>query len=66
MGRGRCHAAEGIQGVLHGGRRAAKRMEMHRHVVNGTMDKVLEVHPDRSHKVLKKDSPAWTFYYVHG
>ena len=39
-------------------------MEMHRHVVNGTMDKVVEVHSDRSHKVEKKDSPAWTFYYV--
>ena len=39
-------------------------LDMHRHVVNGTMDKVVEVHPDRSHKVEKKDSPAWTFYYV--
>ncbi|MGA2066686.1 MAG: transglutaminase-like domain-containing protein [Thermoguttaceae bacterium] len=39
-------------------------LEMHRHVVDGTMDKVVEVHPDRSHKVAKKDSPAWTFYYV--
>ena len=39
-------------------------LDMHRHVVNGTMEKVVEVHPDRSHKVEKKDSPAWTFYYV--
>ena len=39
-------------------------LEMHRHVVDGTMDKVVEVHSDRSHKVEKKDSPAWTFYYV--
>lgn len=39
-------------------------LEMHRHVVNGTMDKVIEVHPERSHKVLKKESPAWAFYYV--
>ena len=39
-------------------------LDMHRHVVDGTMDKVVEVHPDRSHKVEKKDSPAWTFYYV--
>ena len=39
-------------------------LEMHRHVVDGTMDKVVEVHSDRSHKVQKKDSPAWTFYYV--
>jgi hypothetical protein len=39
-------------------------LDMHRHVVSGTMDKVVEVHTDRSHKVGKKDSPAWTFYYV--
>ena len=63
MGRGGCHAADGIQGLLHGGR-VPKRMDMHRHVVNGTMDRVVEVHPDRSHKVQKQDSPAWTFYYV--
>ena len=41
-------------------------LDMHRHVVNGTMDKVVEVHPDRSHKVEKQDSPAWTFYYLRG
>ena len=41
-------------------------LDMHRHVVNGTMDKVVEVHPDRSHQVEKQNSPAWTFYYVAG
>ncbi len=39
-------------------------LDMHRHVVNGTMDKVVEVHTDQSHKVEKNDNPAWTFYYV--
>ena len=39
-------------------------LEMHRHVVDSTMDKVIEVHPDGAHKVLKKTSPAWAFYYV--
>ena len=29
-------------------------LEMHRHVVNGTMDKVVEVHSDRSHKVREE------------
>jgi hypothetical protein len=39
-------------------------LEMHRHVVGGTMDRVTEVHPDRSHAVRTKKSPAWAFYYL--
>ena len=39
-------------------------LEMHRHVVDGTMDRVVEVHSDRSHPVKTKKSPAWSFYYI--
>jgi hypothetical protein len=39
-------------------------LEMHHHVVSGTMDRVVEVHPERSHPVKSKTSPAWAFYYV--
>jgi hypothetical protein len=39
-------------------------LEMHRHVVEKTMDRVVEVHPDRSHPVKSKKSPAWSFYYL--
>jgi len=46
------------------GRVPQSALEMHRHVVDGTMEKVTEVHPDRSHPVKDPKSPAWTFYYV--
>ena len=39
-------------------------LEMHNHVVRNTMDKVREVHPDRTCKVEGKDGPAWCFYYL--
>jgi hypothetical protein len=39
-------------------------LEMHRHVVDGTMDKVLEVHPGGSHPVRAADSPAWGFHFL--
>ncbi len=39
-------------------------LDMHRHVVDGTMDRVIEVHSDRSHGVKSKKSPAWSFYYI--
>jgi len=39
-------------------------LEMHRHVVEGTMDRVVEVHPERSHPVKSEKSPAWAFYYL--
>jgi hypothetical protein len=39
-------------------------LEMHNHVVGGSMDRVVEEHPDRSHPVRTMESPAWAFYYV--
>lgn len=39
-------------------------LEMHGHVVGGAMDRVVEVHPDRSHPVKSGKSPAWSFYYL--
>ncbi len=39
-------------------------LEMHRHVVDETMKRVTEVHPDRKHGVRDKESPAWSFYYL--
>ena len=38
-------------------------LEMHRHVVMNTIDKVVEVHPDRSVPVAE-GHPGWFFYYV--
>ena len=39
-------------------------LQMHQHVVNNTMNKVSEVHPDRTTSVTDKNSPAWCFYYL--
>jgi hypothetical protein len=39
-------------------------LEMHNHVVRGTMAQVREVHPDRTVAVESKASPAWAFYYL--
>ena len=39
-------------------------LDMHRHVVRDEMAKVTEVHPDRTHGVRSRRSPAWAFYFV--
>jgi len=39
-------------------------LEMHHRVVRSAMDGVSEVHPDHTHKVEGRQSPAWSFYYL--
>lgn len=39
-------------------------LEMHNHVVNNTLAKVTEVHPDRTCSAQDKQGPGWWFYYV--
>jgi len=39
-------------------------LEMHRRVVGSAMQRVREVHSDRTSEVESQKSPAWSFYYV--
>ncbi len=39
-------------------------LEMRRHALDHTMDRVLEVHPNCTHPVRSSDSPAWNFYHI--
>jgi hypothetical protein len=52
-----CNAYYTVEGV------PQSALEMHQRVVRGEMDKVTEVHPDRTGPV-ELDHPGWSFYYV--
>jgi hypothetical protein len=39
-------------------------LEMHRHLASGTLDRVVEVHPDRSHPPRDGKSPAYGYHFL--
>lgn len=39
-------------------------LEMRRHALDGTLDRVTEVRPGGAHPVQTRSSPAWNFYHI--